>query len=430
MIRFMQAIKTLLRVICLSVTVLFVSDTALLSVTDESTGKEYLVYMVLWRGETDAEKGFMDYFKTHKIPARFIIKDCKNDKKKLPAILADIKKTNPDLIYTFGTTATKFIAGSAKDHTSDKNILDIPIIFNIVAKPFESGLVDIPKLDRNIDAAAFEKRILKKIDSKGDKDFIQTVYIRSKNKKSFDLKEKLSNDEKDRLFDILIRIEVLTMVTNRNLTGCMHLVPLETQMNAMKSVMDVSKIGVLYNPAEDNAIKQVNGLENYCRENGIELLRSPIPLDAEKKPLVSEIPSAVELLAQGKVSIIYLPSDSFLIANAPAIMSEINQRHIVTFSATEDPIRKGGALMGLVSHYYNVGLFAGFKAEKILVQNVKAGDIPIDTLKRFSFLVNMETARTINFYPPIMILKFAEIIKETEEPEKNDKHPKKNGKKR
>jgi len=72
-----------------------------------------------------------------------------------------------------------------------------------------------------------------------------------------------------------------------------------------------------------------------------------------------------------------------------------------------------------VSHYYNVGLFAGFKAEKILLRSTRAGDIPIETLKRFSFLVNMETARKINFYPPVMILKFAEIIKETELPAKD-----------
>jgi ABC-type uncharacterized transport system substrate-binding protein len=394
---------------------------------DESTGKEYVVYMVLWRGETDAEKGFMDYFKIHKIPVRFIIKDCNNDKNKLPAILNDIRKTRPDLIYTFGTTATKFIAGGAKGYSPDKNILDIPIIFNIVAKPFESGLVDIPKLDSRIESADFEKRILNRIDSRGDKDFIRTVYLRTKNRKHYELKEKLTADEKDRLFEILIRIELVSMVTNRNLTGCSHLVPLETQMNAMKSVMDIKKIGVIYNPAEDNAVKQVKGLESYCMENRIPLLRSPIPLDDEKKPLADGIPSAVELLAQGKVSIIYLPSDSFLIANAPVVMSEINRRRIVTFSATEDPIRKGGALMGVVSRYYNVGLFAGFKAEKILVQKVRAGDIPIDTLKRFSFLVNMETARNINFYPPIMILKFAEIIKETEEPEKDKKHARRKG---
>lgn len=414
----MLSIKTSIKVICLSLTVLYLSGIA----SAEPAGKdgikkEYLVYMVIWRGMTDAEKGFMDYFKMQKIPARFIIKDCKNDKNKLPGILADIKKTNPDLIYTFGTTATKFIAGPAADYSPDKNITDIPIIFNIVAKPVESGLVDIPELDRHISTAMFEKKI-RKIDSRGDRDFFQSVYIRSKDKKTFILKEKLSNEEKGRLVDILIRIEDLSMITRRNLTGCMHLVPMEAQINAMKSVMDISKIGVIYNPAEDNAIKQVNELENYCRENRISLLRSPITLDAEKKPVIAGIPSSVELLAGGKVSIIYLPSDSFLIANAPAIMSEINRHRIVTFSATEDPIIKGGALMGLVNRYYNVGLFAGFKAEKIFIQKTKAGEIPIETLKRFSYMVNMETAAKIGFYPPIMILKFAEIIKETEVPAK------------
>lgn len=413
MIRPGKMIKTFIQAVSLSLMFMLLSDTVLVPVTGEAAGKEYLVYMVLWRGVTDAEKGFMDYFKINKIPVKFIIKDCKNNKKKLPGILADIKKTRPDLIYTFGTTATKFIAGTAGNHAPDKNITDIPVIFNIVAKPFESGFVDIPPAERHIDAADFEEKILRKIDSKGDRDFIRSVYHRE-NKKSFSLKEDLPVEEKNRLFDILIRSEAVSMVTGRNLTGCMHLVPLETQMNAMKSVLDIRKIGVLYNPAEDNAIKQVNELESYCGENRIELVKSPIPLDSEKKPVLKQVSSSIEMLAARKVSIIYLPSDSFIIANAPAILDEINRRRIVTFSATEDPVRKGGALMGLVCHYYNVGLFAGFKAEKILVQNVSAGEIPVETLKRFSFMVNMETAAEIGFYPPVMILKFAEIIKQTE----------------
>ncbi|MHB9117358.1 MAG: hypothetical protein ACYC2R_03670 [Burkholderiales bacterium] len=41
-----------------------------------------------------------------------------------------------------------------------------------------------------------------------------------------------------------------------------------------------------------------------------------------------------------------------------------------TFSATEAPVRHSGALMGLVSSYYNVGQFAAYKAEQILVNKI------------------------------------------------------------
>jgi putative ABC transport system substrate-binding protein len=109
---------------------------------------------------------------------------------------------------------------------------------------------------------------------------------------------------------------------------------------------------------------------------------------------------------------VYLPSDSFVISRSKSLVNLITETGIPTFSATEDPIYTAGALMGLVSRYYNVGQFAGYKAEQILVHKKRPEDIPIETLKRFSFIINMKTAKKLEFYPPIMALKFAEVITE------------------
>jgi len=66
------------------------------------------------------------------------------------------------------------------------------------------------------------------------------------------------------------------------------------------------------------------------------------------------------------VSMLYLPSDSLVISNAKMLVTAIQQTGIPVFSATETPIRKGGALIGVVSNYWVVGQFAGFKALEIL----------------------------------------------------------------
>ncbi len=107
---------------------------------------------------------------------------------------------------------------------------------------------------------------------------------------------------------------------------------------------------------------------------------------------------------------IYLPSDSFLVANAKKVVDEINVYKIPSFSATEVPIRKGQALTGLVCRYYNVGQLAGYKAEQILVHKKDPKDIPMETLSRFSFMFNMATAKQLEFYPPLSVLKVAEIL--------------------
>ena len=102
--------------------------------------KEYTVAMVLWRGITDAEKGFMDFLKNEKMQVRFIIKDCEKDKKRLRGFVDEIKASKPDLVYTFGTTVTRSVVGTLSDRSADKHILDIPVVFNIVSDPVGAKL--------------------------------------------------------------------------------------------------------------------------------------------------------------------------------------------------------------------------------------------------------------------------------------------------
>jgi putative tryptophan/tyrosine transport system substrate-binding protein len=79
-------------------------------------------------------------------------------------------------------------------------------------------------------------------------------------------------------------------------------------------------------------------------------------------------------------------------------------------SATEGPIREDGALMGLVSNYANAGAFPGYKAEQILRGKEAVRNIPIETLQRFTLLVNMTTAVQLGVYPPLDLIKIAELL--------------------
>jgi putative ABC transport system substrate-binding protein len=71
---------------------------------------------------------------------------------------------------------------------------------------------------------------------------------------------------------------------------------------------------------------------------------------------------------------------------------------------------KSHALVAVASRYYNVGRLAGFQAEKVLVEDIPPIDIPIRSLSRFSYVVNMETARRLAAYPPLAVLRYAEVV--------------------
>jgi putative ABC transport system substrate-binding protein len=81
-----------------------------------------------------------------------------------------------------------------------------------------------------------------------------------------------------------------------------------------------------------------------------------------------------------------------------------------TFSATEGVLGASAPILaGLVSSYYTIGQFAGFKAEQILAKDIAARDIPIETLTRYSFVVRMDVAKALGVLPPVSLFNHAVI---------------------
>ena len=91
------------------------------------------IAMVLYRGQTASEKGFMEALqKSREFEVHFSIFDCSGDAKKLDRIVADLVPSKYRLIYVFGTTVAQKMMKKTKE---------VPIVFNIVQRPVEGGIV-------------------------------------------------------------------------------------------------------------------------------------------------------------------------------------------------------------------------------------------------------------------------------------------------
>ncbi len=337
----MKSMNYFARILC----TMLVAMTAVLAAAPADAGqaKPFRIYLVLWRGVTDAERGFMSYFEENHIPAEFVVRDAGKDKTKLAGFIDEIKRVKPDLVYTFGTTVTTVVAGKAGAVDPAKNVTNVPIVFNIVADPLGAGLT-----------------------------------------------KTLSG-------------------TGRNLTGTSHSVPLPTQIKAMETLDKFKTVGAIYNPLETNSALAIKQLGPMLEKDGIDFVPVPVPVKDGMAQL-DGVPQAVDKLAKAGAQIVYLPSDSFLISNAQTVVQAIHDHGIPTFSATETPIRKAGALIGIVSNYFTVGKFAGYKARQILVDGKKAGSIPIETLAKYTFLVDLDTMKKLDYYPPVPVLQFAAVV--------------------
>ncbi|HXH84823.1 MAG TPA: ABC transporter substrate-binding protein [Candidatus Tectomicrobia bacterium] len=94
------------------------------------------IAMVLWRGETDGERGFRNGLEDLGYAAEYVVMNANQDRAELGRLLREIlapQLDRLDYVYVFGTTATLATKSIVQDR--------VPIVFNIVADPVGAGIV-------------------------------------------------------------------------------------------------------------------------------------------------------------------------------------------------------------------------------------------------------------------------------------------------
>ena len=314
-----------------------------------SQADPFTIYMIVHRAGSGADDGFRDYLTANGVDANFVLRDMENDRSRLPGYVEEIKALKPDLVYTQTTSVTRAVVGRLEEADPQKHVLDIPVVFSMVSFPARSQLVPQPP-----DPAA-------------------------------------------------------PMLSKRNITGARHVVSNLVRLNAMRTYMPFEKLGMLYDKSSGAQCRTEASMRTLVEESGIEFISdSPTEPKVERDP--AQIEPTLRRLKQAGVDFLYIPPSNFFGAHAEFVTRTATELGLPTFCGVETLIRQH-CMTGLVSPLYAVGQFAAFKAEQILTGGKDPGDIPIETLSRFSFVVNMETAHKLKVYPPMEILRFAQFIK-------------------
>jgi ABC-type uncharacterized transport system substrate-binding protein len=96
--------------------------------------KKIRILMLLWRGETEAERGFLDELKHLGYQITLTTINIDHNLKRLKQILHnELSPQNYDYIYTFGTLVSLVASEWTKNIT--------PLVFNAVSYPIHSGLI-------------------------------------------------------------------------------------------------------------------------------------------------------------------------------------------------------------------------------------------------------------------------------------------------
>lgn len=197
----------------------------------------------------------------------------------------------------------------------------------------------------------------------------------------------------------------------RPCTGTRHIAPMETQIKTIQSFKPIKKLAIIYNSTESNMEVTANEMRGLQKSLGFEMIDKPLPRSADGKPDATAIPSLIQAAAREGAEFIYLGPDTLVASNnSKVVAAAALELKLPTFCATELPVRNAEILMGLVSRAYNVGRFAGYKASQILVNDKPAQTIPVETLKRFSFIIRIPVAQKLEMYPPMRLLNIAEVV--------------------
>lgn len=299
---------------------------------------------VTYRGPTEAERGFAEHFERRGIAVEIVWRDIALDTSRLPAVVDEIRRLRPDLVYTWGTGVTLGIAGRWDRVDPQRHITDIPIVFNLVAAPVGAGVV--PALAGS----------------------------------------------------------------GRKLTGVSHLASLEAQLDVMAAYRPLRRLGMLYTASEPNSQAVLEEMRAHARRRGFEVLAHPFEVDAAGRPGSAGVPATIARMRADGADWLYLPPDSYLNTQARrVVVPAALQAGLPPFASTE-PLMAAGALVGLVGRYVNVGQFAAYKAEQILVQRRPPQQIPVETLSRLALQIRLPVARRLGLLPPLAMFDYAEMI--------------------
>ncbi|SED84363.1 putative ABC transport system substrate-binding protein [Rhizobiales bacterium GAS188] len=160
-----------------------------------------------------------------------------------------------------------------------------------------------------------------------------------------------------------------------------------------KLIPGIKKLGVLYNPGEDNNLSVVERLKTAGKSAGVEIVEAGCDNAAD-------IPIRVATL-KGRAEAVFVPSGGMMQPAIPAISASAGQISLPIINSSAVAARDGLVLAGYEVNYEEVGREAGAIAAKIL-KGAKTADIPPVRVGKddFKVLVSDKQLKKLNLTLP------------------------------
>lgn len=196
---------------------------------------------------------------------------------------------------------------------------------------------------------------------------------------------------------------VSAKILNKNVTGTSDkLDNVGEQLDLLiKLKPEIKKIGVLYNPSEQNSLVQVKEIQEKAKERNL-------TVELQGITSFNEVAQATKILL-GKTDALYLPTDNLVVSAVKLIVSEGISAKKPVISSERSSVDQG-ALFTMGLNYFDLGKRTGEMAIEIL-KGKPASEIPFETSKKTTLFLNEKTAQAIGIDIKNPVLEGAEIVK-------------------
>jgi putative ABC transport system substrate-binding protein len=172
-----------------------------------------------------------------------------------------------------------------------------------------------------------------------------------------------------------------------NVTGVSDYLDLSKQVALIKQIVpNAKRVGMVYNPGEDNSVVVVKQLKAELAKQGMTLVEAAAPRTVD-------VGSAAKSLI-GKVDVFYTNTDNNVLSAYEALVKVANDVDIPLIGSNTDAVERG-AIAALGVNYYELGLQAGEMVVRIL-KGEKPATMPSQTTKKQDLYINQSAAAKQN----------------------------------
>ena len=185
-----------------------------------------------------------------------------------------------------------------------------------------------------------------------------------------------------------------------NVTGTTDMNPVADQIGLIKQIRPSAKsVGIIYSSGEVNSDVQVAAAKKAAAEQGLTVVTKTITTTAELQQAANSITADA----------LYVPTDNNVVSGLDSVVGVAEAKKIPLVVGEGDSVKKGGLITYGID-YEKLGYQTGQMAVKILTQGAKPADMPVESQKDITLMVNKKAAERMGVTIPESLLSKAEVV--------------------